>query len=176
MYVLTARHVCAPASATRAVLLGMIPLVEIQDVNGEFHNANVSLVSETDDLCIVKYESDTPHLVNVADVSASEPLLDSPAYSYAAPSGFYVPSAITMFEGIFSGNAILHGGQSSGVYTIPATGGSSGGAIINQDGEIVGVIHSTLVDFHHISLASTYNATVDFIEQLESQENIVILD
>jgi len=176
VYVLTARHVCAPAGASRAVMYGMIPVVEIQDVNGEFHEAKVSLVSTTDDLCIVEYETESSHLVNVADISTSEPLLDTPAYAYAAPSGFYVPSAITLFEGVFSGNAILHNGQPSGVYTIPATGGSSGAAIINQDGKVIGIIHSTLVDFHHISLSSTYEATIDFVRQLENQEGIVILD
>jgi|MDTB01.3.fsa_nt_gb S1-C subfamily serine protease len=176
VYVLTARHVCAPDTSTRARMLGMIPVVEIQDSSGEYHASEISLVSDTDDLCIVKYESNNAHLAMVASISNNEPTLDTPAFAYAAPSGFYVPSAITRFRGTFAGNASLHYGQVSGVYTIPATGGSSGAAIINKDGEIIGVIHSTLVDFHHISLASTYHRTISFIEELEAQENIIIID
>lgn len=175
VYVLTARHVCAPASASRAVMLGMIPFIEVQDITGDFHKAELSLVSHTDDLCIVKYE-DTTHPVSVADISISEPMLDSQAYAYAAPSGFYVPSAITRFTGTFAGNSYLQYGDLSAVYTIPATGGTSGAAVINRNGEIVGVIHSTLADFHHISLASTHGRTIDFIRQLEAQENITIID
>ena len=176
VYVLTARHVCAPVEAQRATLLGMIPIVEIQDIDGQFHKGEVSLISTTDDLCVIKYENQQPHFIEVADISLEEPTLDSTAYMYAAPSGFYVPSAITQFTGAFAGNASLNYGQISGVYTIPATGGSSGASIVNQDGEIIGVLHSTLVDFHHISLASTYQATIDFIEELEAQEGIIIID
>ena len=176
VYVLTARHVCAPSGANRAEMLGMIPLVEVQDSHGAFHEAEVSLVSDTDDLCIVKYETELSHHASVAKISNTEPTLDSGVYMYAAPSGFYVPSAITQFKGSFSGNAILAYGQVSGVYTLPATGGSSGASIINKDGEIIGVLHSTLADFHHISLASSYEATIRFVEELEIQENIIVID
>jgi S1-C subfamily serine protease len=176
VYVLTARHVCAPESASRATMLGMIPILEIQDANGEFHKSEISLVSSTDDLCIVKYESPDANSVSVTSIAAEPPTLDSTVHTYAAPSGFYVPSAITKFTGTFAGNASLRYGQVSGVYTIPATGGTSGAAVINKNGEVIGVIHSTLVDFHHISLASTYGRTVDFIEELEVLEDIDIID
>jgi len=175
VYVLTARHVCTPGPASVAMLYGMQPTVEIQDVDGEFHDAEISLISRTDDLCVVKYEPATREYREVANIASTPPELDSTVYMYAAPAGFYVPSAITQFTGTFSGNAYVFN-ESSAVYTMPATGGSSGAGVVNQNGEIIGVLHSTLRDFHHISLASTYEATVDFIEELEVQEQIIILD
>ena len=175
VYVLTARHVCTPSSAATAFMYGMEPKVEIQDVDGAFHDAEISLISRTDDLCIVKYEPPSHEYRQVASISPSPPTIDATVYMYAAPAGFYVPSAIAQFTGTFSGNAYVFN-ESSGVYTMPATGGSSGAAVVNHNGEIIGVLHSTLRDFHHISLASTYEATVDFIEELEIHEQIIILD
>ena len=59
---------------------------------------------------------------------------------------------------------------------MPAAGGSSGGGITNSRGEIVGVLHSTLREFHHISLGTSYESTIGFIKQLEVEENVRILD
>ena len=174
-FVLTARHVCAPESTQAAIAYGLEPVLEIYDIDGIHHDAEVVLLSSYDDLCIVKFESKGGYQP-VAKVSSSEPILDSMVYMYAAPSGFYVPSAITQFSGAFAGPAAFSALSKSSVYTIPAAGGSSGASILNQNGEIVGVLHSTLVDFHHISLASTYDSTIKFIKELELHEGIIILD
>lgn len=177
VYVLTAQHVCAPAvSSPAAKQYGLEPVLEIYDVDGSYHDADVILLATYDDLCVIKFTDESYGYREVAHVSSTPPTPDSQAHMYAAPSGFYVPSAITKFSGTFAGNARLAYAPVSGVYTIPAAGGSSGAAIINKDGEIIGVLHSTLVDFHHISLASTYEATIDFIKELELQEGIMILD
>tara|TARA_B100000700_G_scaffold323448_1_gene427236 strand:+ start:656 stop:1417 length:762 start_codon:yes stop_codon:yes gene_type:complete len=173
-YVLTAKHVCAPDSVQSASLYGLKPVLEVYDIDSVYHNAEIALLAESDDLCIVKYES--KGYQPVANIASEPPLLDSEIHMYAAPSGFYVPSAITRFTGTYSGNASFSPFSVSAVYTIPAAGGSSGAAVINHKGEVIGVLHSTLMDFHHISLASTYTATINFIEELEHQESIIILD
>ena len=175
IYVLTARHVCSP-NPFHSIYFGMQENVEIQDIDGNFHDAEITLISQEDDLCIVKYFSDVNSNRSIAKFSNVPPNLDSPVFMYAAPAGFYVPSAITRFSGTFSGDAILWGGEHSAVYTMPAAGGASGAAITNSNGEIIGVLHSTLSDFHHISLSTTYDSTINFIEALEEQENITILD
>jgi hypothetical protein len=174
IYVLTAKHVCSP-NPYSTLYLGFQALVEIQDVGGQFHNGEIILLSSDDDLCIIKYESDEPGMRSVAKFAPEPAKLDSVVYMYASPAGFYVPTAITRFTGTFSGESILWGDYVA-VYTLPATGGASGGAITNSSGEIVGILHSVLTDFHHISLSTTYAATVDFIKELEVQENIIILD
>tara|TARA_B100000131_G_C18115203_1_gene611022 strand:- start:876 stop:1643 length:768 start_codon:yes stop_codon:yes gene_type:complete len=175
LYVLTVKHVCVPIQEQAAQNMSLIPVVEVQDSTGEYFDAEIVLLSSTEDLCILKYETPQVNSMPIASVSSRPAYLDEVVYMYAAPSGFYVPTAITQFSGISSGNARLSGYESA-VYTIPATGGSSGAAITNSDGNIVGVLHSTLADFHHISLATTHRATIEFIEELETIEGIVILD
>jgi S1-C subfamily serine protease len=175
VYVLTARHVCTPINSVVPYGYGLTPTVEVQDIDGGFHDADITLISTTDDLCVVKYEPNYSGQRTAASISKESAVLDSTVYMYAAPAGFYVPSALTQFSGTFSGEVSM-GIERSSVYTVPATGGASGAAIVNKSGEIIGVLHSTLVDFHHISLASTHARTVKFIEELEVQERIIILD
>ena len=174
VYVLTAKHVCSP-SPFSILYNGMEQTVEVQDIDGGFHAGKIVLLSSNEDLCIVKYNAPdhgTRGIAKFADTSAT---IDTSVSMYAAPGGFYVPSAITKFTGVYSGDSILWGGEVA-VYTIPATGGASGASITNNKGEIVGVLHSVLSDFHHISLSSTYGSMIDFIEDLEIQEGIIVLD
>ena len=175
LYVLTVKHVCVPMQEDQVSSFGITQTVEIQDSSGEYHVGQIALLSNDEDLCVIKYRTENPYSTIPATLAPNPAYLDERVFMYAAPSGFYVPTAITQFEGISAGNAVLNGSESA-VYTIPATGGSSGAAITNSDGMIVGVLHSTLADFHHISLSTTYDATISFIEDLEIQEQISILD
>jgi hypothetical protein len=175
IYVLTVKHVCSPENNSIAEANGYASVIEIQDIDGSFNVAEVIQLSDTDDLCVLKYHPAGVGTYAVASISSVPPIIDDMMYMYAAPSGFYVPSAITQFSGTYSGNVMLNMGV-VGVYTIPATGGSSGSSIVNSSGEIVGVLHSTLASFHHVSLASTYSSLIKFIEDLEDKERIIILD
>jgi len=175
IYILTVKHVCSPENNDIAEASGYASIIEVQDVDGNFSVAEIVLLSETDDLCVLKFPSPGAGTYAVANISSSPPIIDDTMYMYAAPSGFYVPSAITQFHGTFSGNARMNMGF-VGVYTIPATGGSSGSSIVNSSGDIVGVLHSTLASFHHVSLSATHSSLIKFIEEVEDKERIIILD
>lgn len=174
-YVLTARHVCYQEQNTTLMLMGLIPVIEVYDVDGVYHSATVALLSTDDDLCILKFEPTDYGTRTVADIADRPPTPGESVSMYAAPAGFYVPSAIARFSGEYNGLAEIYGGVTS-VFTMPAAGGSSGGGITNSKGEVVGVLHSTLREFHHISLGTSYDSTIGFIEQLEIEENVKILD
>ena len=60
-------------------------------------------------------------------------------YNLAAPAGFFAKDMIPIFQGRYSG---LHGAHD--IYTIPATGGSSGSPIVNKKGELIGLIFATV--------------------------------
>ncbi len=174
-YVLTARHVCYQEQNETLILLGMNPTIEVYDVDGVYHPAEVVLLSLDDDLCILKFSPEDYGTRTVADIATRAPTPGESVSMYAAPAGFYVPSAIARFSGEYNGLANLYG-EITGVFTMPAAGGSSGGGITNSRGEVVGVLHSTLREFHHISLGTSYESTIGFIKQLEVEENVRILD
>ena len=175
VYVITARHVCKPIPDMVAAGMGIRQVTEIQNSTGEYFSGDVRLISMTDDLCVISYETPDATALAIANIAPNAAFLDEKVSMYAAPAGFYVPSAITQFFGIHAGNIMMEGGVSS-VYTIPASGGSSGALLLNSKGEGVGILHSTLSEFHHVSLASTHQAMIGFIEELEATEGIIILD
>ena len=175
VYVLTARHVCLPMPPEMSYITGLKQKTEIQNITGEYHTAKIVAISERDDLCVISYEAQDATAMATTKIAKLPPFLDERVSMYAAPAGFYTPSAVAQFTGIHSGNVIMMDGISS-VYTIPATGGSSGASILNHDGNIVGVLHSTLSEFHHVALASTHEALVEFIEFVELNEAISVLD
>ena len=57
VYVLTARHVCLPYSPLLAYLSGLEQETEIQNSTGEYHTADIVLISDYEDICIVSYET-----------------------------------------------------------------------------------------------------------------------
>ena len=174
-YVLTARHVCYQEQNMTLLLMGLVPVIEVFDVDGVYHDANVVMLADYDDLCILKFEPDDVGTRGIANISPRPPLSGEKVSMYAAPAGFYVPSAIARFSGEYNGAANVYG-TITGVYTIPAAGGSSGAGITNSKGEIIGVLHSTLREFHHISLGTSYENTIGFLEELEIAEGVRILD
>ena len=75
------------------------------------------------------------------------PNIGDKVYLGAYPLGVYNPGHVPFFEGYFAG--ILEGRAS---YTIPVTGGASGGGIVNKNGEVVGVVSLAIEGFENITL------------------------
>ncbi len=174
-YVITVRHVCTPQEDIFLAMAGLTREIDVMDISGNQLPAEIVLVDDEDDLCMIKYNPDDNYFTTPAEVSSRAAYLDEEVYMYGAPSGFYVPSAITQFQGVSAGNAKINMTETA-VYTIPATGGSSGAAVINSDGKIVGILHSTLADFHHISLATPHSSMLRFINEVELLTGLTFLD
>ena len=79
----------------------------------------------------------------------------------AAPLGVHSENMIPIFKGFFNGTDV-HGVD---FYSLPSFGGSSGSPILNTKGEIIGMIHSTIIRFHNISISPNYYAMVEFINE-----------
>ena len=163
-YVLTANHLCNPKLPEFLQVYELNKILYVIDVSGEIYHGKVVSNSDMNDLCLIEFEGD----VTTAPLKVSpEPAVyDDKVFAYAAPTGFFAPYVVPLFEGRYAGDVVEYG-QVSSAYTIPATGGSSGAAILNGDGEIVGVIHSSLVDFQHIILASRHEDVVDFLDEYQ---------
>ena len=171
-YVLTANHLCNPHLPPFLANGVQGKMLFVTDFSGEVYIANIVFNSLPDDLCIVEFEG----VVNAEPTRvASMPVfINEKIYAFAAPTGFFSPHVIPLFEGHYAGDVIEEGTVSS-VYTLPAVGGSSGASVLNRNGEIVGVIHSSLVDFHHIALASTHENIILLFEEYAALSGITIL-
>ena len=163
-YALTANHLCNPIIPKFLVdkYTVQVKTVFVTDFSGEVYMGHVVFNSLVDDLCLIEFAGPTNAVV--APFAENPALINDKVYAFAAPTGFFAPHVIPLFDGYYIGNIAENEGESS-AYTMPVVGGSSGGALLNSDGEIVGVIHSSLVDFHHITLASTHESIIAFLNE-----------
>ena len=78
-----------------------------------------------------------------------------------APKGIYHPPTVPIFKGTFSGDI----NAAAALVTFPATGGSSGSAVLNEENRIIGVVFAANRDFHHVSLITSHKSFLLFIKQ-----------
>ena len=91
-YVLTARHVCQPLSSPELSALGLKQEIDVIDSSGVVNEAEISLLSEIFDLCILKFKSNREY--ESIPIAADALYLDEKAYMYAAPSGFFAAEVV----------------------------------------------------------------------------------
>jgi hypothetical protein len=172
-YVLTADHLCNPTIPSFISSKVNAKEIFITDFTGEVYPAAAVFSSTLDDLCLLEFIGSTDGTPTpISSVSAN---INEKVFVFAAPAGFFAPYVIPFFEGYYGGD-IVDAGTVSSVYTIPAVGGSSGAAVLNDEGEIVGVIHSSLVDFHHIALAATHSNIVMLLNEYAALSGIILLE
>ena len=82
-------------------------------------------------------------------LAAKMPDIGDKVWLGAFPLGVYSPGHVPFFEGYFAG--ILDGRAS---YTIPVTGGASGGGVVNSEGQLLGVVSMAIEGFENITLVS----------------------
>lgn len=140
--VLTAGHVCIDYFFN---LPDTVYAYQLFDFDGNEHEADLIAVDFESDLCLLRvYSQTTP--VAIAD----NRLRSGDYVQYSGyPMGLYMPESMHHFAGYYSGTD--KAGFS--MFSLAVTGGSSGSAVINSDGEIVGVISSVTEDFAHLVLA-----------------------
>ena len=140
--VLTAGHVCIDYFFN---LPGTEYHYQLFDFQGNEHIADLIAVDYESDLCLLRIYEPTRAL------PIAEKRLTSGAYvQYSGyPMSLYMPDSMHHFNGFYSGTD--KAGFS--MFSLAVTGGSSGSAVLNSDGEIVGVISSVTEGFAHLVLA-----------------------
>lgn len=162
-YVLTAGHVCEidiptmPPGYPETKFFGKH---KIYDFDNNPYDATVYKISNSIDACLlyvdklrgrraIKMKNDHPE---VADM----------VYNIAAPAGYFGAEMVPIFQGRYSGTK-----DNFDVYTIPATGGSSGSPIINDRGYLIGMIFAVHRNFSNISFSPRIDDLYEFLEALE---------
>ena len=162
--VLTANHVCNPPPFTVSAWSSfMTKKIGVTDFNGNVYEATIVLTDIQNDLCLLEVEGFRDLGV---PLSAEPSRPGEKVYSVASPMAFFSPGMVPLFEGYYSGDIFSSNGVDS-IYTVPAREGSSGSAILNSSGEIVGVVHSSLTGFQHVAICSTRNQVEAFLVKWE---------
>ena len=82
-------------------------------------------------------------------------------YNVSAPGGFFIPPAIPIFSGHFSGRI----NEWHNLVTIPAIGGSSGSPVVNEHGRLIGMIFAANLRMHHLSISINHEVIASFLRE-----------
>ena len=157
--VMTAGHVCSGEIAPW--VKNFSTTVSVIDYRGFKHQSYI-IKSSTDldkgDLCVLRVPSLKTKALKLSKV---EPRPGDFVHMMASPAGVYHPPVVPVFNGIYSGQI----DSATSMTSIPAMGGASGGAILNKNNKIVGVLFAVNGRFHHITLVSSYQSTLSFVSE-----------
>ena len=156
--VLTAAHVCKQMKFE----------LFLQKEKGDFYLKAIDRNDKEYIIKIIKYDTVTdlcllestsgPFEAGYIRISTKKPEYGELTYNLAGPMGIIDGEMVPIYEGRFFGNS-----KGSAFYSTPAIGGSSGSAILNSKGELVGMIHSVHFRFHHVALSATYEQLWNFL-------------
>ena len=136
--------------------------ISVQNIRNEVSPSEIILSVDDNriDLCMLN----VPHLKTEGVALATQPPeIGDALVSLSAPAGIFHPPAFAILSGRYSG--IIDDEQKTAMVTIPATGGSSGSGIINEDMELVGILFATHPGFNEVSLSSSYILMMQFIHE-----------
>ena len=159
-YILTAAHVCESSS--------MVKIPFIQDYQIIIEAVNLKEEKYLSEIISMNYFLDTcilfaHRLKNpVAKISLRSPKIGDRVYNVAAPANIFYKNVVPILEGFFTGNVKE---RQVAVYSIPATGGSSGSPIFNSQGHLIGMIHSVNIHFPVISISPIQEDLKNFISR-----------
>ena len=150
--VLTAGHVCVDYFLN---FPGIAYDYKLIDFYGNERPAELLAIDIQSDLCLLRVYTES---VSVP-FSTSEMISGMPVRYSGYPMGLYMPDSLHHFSGHYSGTDRT----GFSMYSLAVTGGSSGSAILNDDGEIVGMVSSVTEDFAHLVIGPGIERIKKFI-------------
>tara|TARA_Y100000593_G_scaffold26380_1_gene52602 strand:+ start:3299 stop:3979 length:681 start_codon:yes stop_codon:yes gene_type:complete len=158
--VLTAGHICAGVrdmldNASQSPENDKVTVI-IHDDGGNTYGATDLNIHVSQDICIVKTEREL--MAGITKLASHTPKRGKTVWSMMAPNGVSGAGLVPVVSGHYAG-----GDSKSSVYTIPAHPGSSGGPILNIDGEILGLVSQINKGFHHIVISPSLQSLYDFV-------------
>jgi S1-C subfamily serine protease len=168
-FILTASHVChreLPEEVQEIISSYNIKLkildYQNRKVDAEIFTMNDDIPDKQADLCILKIKGLRLPSVSISRVP---PRIGDKVIAMAAPAGIYHPPIVPIFSGIYSGRV----DENTSLTTVPALGGSSGAAVLNERMEIIGVIYAVSIAINNVSLMTNHRETVEFINKSMSK-------
>lgn len=160
-YWLTAGHVCSGTKLPGAKQIERAIIVK-EAGTGKASSAEEVLVDEERDLCLLSAQPGP--FRSLAD---SEPDLGSVVQTIAYPGGAFDPNILPLYDGRWAGKM---SGENKCIVTLPVAGGSSGASVLDQNGNIVGIVSSVMKEFNHFTLASCLGDVKGFLEKASRQK------
>lgn len=170
--VITAGHVCS-SDVDESKILSHVEDITVLDYKNIKHQAHIILSSQDNskgqvDMCALW----VPTLrTDGVEFSMFRPKVGQELYYMGAPEGIYYPPVVPLLSGMYSGQI----DASNALISIPATGGSSGSAVMDVNNKVVGILWAAH-NFHHVSIMTNWDASAIFLwkvtEMYSGRKNI----
>ena len=143
-WAISAGHVCYPEVTDNLIMWTDVWMAMAFNFHGEYEPIFMVALDQVNDICVFRIPmTDLP----AVPLAKEMPNIGEKVFLGAYPLGVYNPGHVPFFEGYYAG--VLEGRAS---YTIPVTGGASGGGVVNKDGELLGVVSLAIEGFENITL------------------------
>ena len=168
-YILTAAHVCDHSEIVEIQQGPLVITVKQEsslvtvDYFGNERSASILDLDYINDVCILRVSGVWTDPISVADELSAA---GSRVYNIAAPLGIFSPGMVLMFEGFYAGADPM----GNHLYTIPTAPGSSGSPILNNGGEIIGMIHSAAFSLESVAISSSLISIQDIVRKIPKTE------
>jgi len=164
-YVLTAGHSCDTKTfKDRFDSTGVETEILAQNMTavtyyGKSHPATIVKIESQYDMCLLQIHgiSNHPRPVKVAEEG---PRPGERVYNLTAPLGIFNSKMVITFEGLFAG----YNEEGYALYSLPTKPGSSGSAVFNSSGEVIGMIFAGFTRIENIAITSPQSALRTFIK------------
>jgi len=157
-FAITAAHVCKNEKSPTVKPENVTSKYLAYRLDGEEYKASVLEYDMKIDACII-FIADLTENVEAVRISRRAPKPGDKVYNIAAPVGIYKPNIVPILEGRYNGED-----ENVALYTLPAAPGSSGSMIVNEGGQLVGMVHSVFTRFHVMTLSTRYEDLKHFIK------------
>jgi len=165
-YVLTADHFCTQSDFF--LLLKDSDIIDeliVEDHNGDSWDARVIYTDHKNDLCLV--ESDMPS-VDTVDLAKAMPEIGEDVFVIAAPKGYSEEGISLHFDGNFSGCNKFN----ECMFVLNAYFGSSGGIILNSDGEMISMIQKADMELGYVTIGPRLGVMRSFLSNASMSTGI----
>ena len=175
--ILTARHACNDAGVENMFPAELKPLTiaaSVIDVEDIHHRVLAQGFDSSYDICLIIVNKIEQPAVEISPVA---PLRGEKVFNIAAPLGISDGKAVLLFEGYYAGDTfspITHSAAS--LYSIPTQHGSSGSAILNEHGELIGITFAGIGEFENVCMAVPYHAVIGFLKAADIEIDNMLLN
>lgn len=165
-FILTAGHVCHSEleGPLKEIANSVKVRFKVQNTKNEWYHVKVYNISphfingNELDLCLL--ESDGIISMPSLHLALSGPKVGEKVYNVAAPTGFFDPPTVPLLSGYYSGPL----GKYHSLVTVPAVGGSSGSPVLNERGELIGLIFAANLEFQHLAISIRYEILREYLQ------------
>jgi len=157
-FIMTAAHVCATDTSELQKGVQVKDLLKVQTLDGRYYNVSVLKYNREIDACLM-YADELVDNVQEVSLSQDAPKEGDKVYNIASPYGIHYDNVVPIFEGRYFGTRNF-----KAFYTFNAGPGSSGSMILNENGELIGLLHSVYIDMHSIVVSVSYDSLIQFIK------------